>query len=187
MDPEDSYDDEDSPPIFLGIGNIYIVNLLLSKGITPRSEKYRHQRLDWKTHLAMCEATCGFQRRYHMTFETFNKLVSLLRDDLQIHRTNSRSSTKGVSPIDTEIIVAAGLRYLGGETTKSVADIFGMSLDSSRRVIRKFCSAVNNNNSLRINLPKTQDELNRIAAEFSSISSTEGLYSGCIGALDGWL
>ncbi len=83
--------------------------------------------------------------------------------------------------------MAAGLRYLGGETTKSVADIFGMSLDSSRRVIRKFCSAVNNNNSLRINLPKTQDELNRIAAEFSSISSTEGLYSGYIGALDGWL
>jgi hypothetical protein len=51
MDPEDSYDDEDSRPIFLGIGNIYNVNFLLSKGTTPRRAKYRHMRLDWKTTL----------------------------------------------------------------------------------------------------------------------------------------
>jgi hypothetical protein len=72
-----------------------------------------------------------------MTYGSFEKLTSMLSDDLQIDTTKSRSSTMGQQPIIPEVIVAAVLRFLGGEATKSIADIFGMSIDSGRRVDSK--------------------------------------------------
>jgi hypothetical protein len=124
----------------------------------------------------MCEKTGGFQRRYHMTSGSFEKLTSMLSDDLQIDTAKSRSSTMGQQPIIPEVIVAAGLRFLGGEATKSFADIFGMSIDSGRRVVQKNLNAVNKNDELSISLPTTTEEFEKLAAKFTSVSSANGIY-----------
>lgn len=43
------------------------------------------------------------------------------------YKTVKTINQRGNEPITTVIIVALGLRFMGGEITKSLADVFGMS------------------------------------------------------------
>ena len=79
----------------------------------------------------MCLHTNTFSRRYHMSLESFEALVRILKIDISLDATKSMNSTSGNSPITPRMIVAMGLRYVGGEEVKSLADIFGMSIDSA--------------------------------------------------------
>jgi hypothetical protein len=58
-----------------------------------------------------------FVQRYHMTEESFDKLVDLL--DLPVNESKSRNSARGVDPIIKPMVVGIGLRFLGGESHTS--------------------------------------------------------------------
>jgi hypothetical protein len=164
---------------------MYLYSRILKR--QHRRQKYRHARNGaWQEHVAMCEHTGGFERRYHMTKESFDKLVDIL--DLPVNEVKSRNSTRGVEPIHKEIIVASGLRYLGGESYKSIADIFHMSDDSARRVVNRFINAVieSEHEQLALALPK-EDELEDLAVQWSRKSTADGIFHGCVLALDGFL
>ena len=110
-----------------------------------RGEKYRYNRLDMEEHFEMCRRTKCFQRRYHMSEESFFELVGVLESEgLAVDLLQSKRSTGGNEPITTVMIVALGLRFMGGEMVKSLADVFGMSDKSAERVINKFLDAVDN-------------------------------------------
>ena len=157
---------------------------LLHAAAKKRRVKWKHKRINWENHLKKIRHIRGFQSRYHMTEPSFNKLVSILRADLQVNELQSvRSSGTGL--ITPEMIVAAGLRFLGGSLTKDIADIFGMSNTTARNKIYSFLHALDNH--LKLNVPMTKEELAKSAAEWSKISSAFGIYDGCIGAIDGWL
>ena len=47
-----------------------------------RREKFRHRRMDLGEHFEMCDTTGGFQSRYHMSFEAFERLVEILNIDV---------------------------------------------------------------------------------------------------------
>ena len=76
----------------------------------------------------MCEHTHGFQSCYHMSKQAFDRLCDIL--DIQVDEKKSRQSTKGNDPITSVMVVAIGLRFLGGEKPKSLADAFGTSISS---------------------------------------------------------
>lgn len=97
------------------------------------------------------------------------------------------NSTSGNTPIFPELVCAIGLRFLGGEPVKSLEDIFGVDDSSVPRVIDKFFSAVRACEEIAIKLPQNDAEREELARGFSSISGADGLFHGCVGAIDGWL
>ena len=155
-----------------------------------RRPKYKFNRINLKEHFKMCRATDGFQRRFHMSEDSFQKLVDILKDDLSINEAQSRRCTQGNAPITLEMVLAIGLRYMGGEHAKSLADIYGMHIKSAERVIGKFLNAVDKSTHpfLSIdNLPKTEMERRKVALEWSARSGAFHVFHGVLGAIDGWL
>jgi hypothetical protein len=152
-----------------------------------RNHRFRHLRRNnlWEEHLVMSRHTGEFTATYHMTETSFNKLVDLLSPHLQVDEAKSRNCTAGIQPIDKRIIVAAGLRWLGGEPYKSLANIFHFSRSSARRVVARFMDAVIE--TLQICLPTTDIELEAVATGWTQKSSAQGCYHGLVLALDGYL
>ena len=105
---EDEDEEDDSYLIML--------NILYLRLKDKRSIKYKHNRINWNEHVEMLHHTgeLEFQRRYHMTEESFNKLVEMLREDLMIDIVQSMRASGGNPPILPELVVACGLRSLGG-------------------------------------------------------------------------
>jgi hypothetical protein len=64
-----------------------------------------------------------FIAKYHMSETSFNGLIDLLAPHLHVDGIKSRNCTGGNHPIDLRMMVAAGLRWLGGEQHKSLTDI----------------------------------------------------------------
>ena len=89
-------------------------------------------------HFEMCNHTKTFSRRYHMTREAFDALERILKPAITLNFTKSMNSTSGNAPITPQMITAMGVRYMGGEEPKSLADIFGMSIDSADHLINFF-------------------------------------------------
>jgi hypothetical protein len=73
-----------------------------------------------------------------MSLNAFSKLVDLLRKDIEPNKRKSRQSTSGNEPVSAELVVAAGLRYLGGSPYKDLVDIVGVSLSHTKTIVRKF-------------------------------------------------
>jgi hypothetical protein len=119
-----------------------------------------------------------------MSKQAFDKLVEVLH--LQVDQKQSRCSSSGIEPIDANIIVACGLRFLGGETHKTNADAFHISIPSSKRVVRRFIDAVNECEALDIDLP-THDELEELASDTTKKSTCNGCFHGCVLMVDGFL
>ena len=101
-----------------------------------------------------------------MSFEAFNQLVDILH--IHVDELKSRQSTGGNDPIIPRMIVAMGLRYLGGEELKSIADMFGTSIGSANRVTNVFLDAVDRSvhQLLSINrLPTSYSDRVTVASE----------------------
>ena len=102
-----------------------------------------------------------------MTEESFFDLVGILESEgLVVDLLQSKRSTGGNEPITTVMIVALGLRFMGGEMVKSLADVFGMSDKSAERVINKFLDAVDNSTNTLLScslLPKTETDMKVMA------------------------
>ena len=125
-----------------------------------------------------------------MQLEAFNKLVELLQDSIQpdMQQAARSVSSSGVEAISVELIVGMGLRFLGREHIKSLEDIFGVHKNHVRLLIlEKFFPAVDACPLLELHLPRNENELELVAAEFSEKSESNGLFNGCVGAIDGWL
>jgi len=134
-----------------------------------KREKYKHRRLNLPEHFEMCDETDTLSCRYHMTHASFSALVSILGQDISIDPVKSKSSTAGNDPITREMVVGIGLRYMGGEAPKSLADIFGISIPSANQVINVFLEAVDKSDHEHLSidlLPKSDLEKRRMVSEW---------------------
>jgi hypothetical protein len=159
-----------------------LVPFALPPTIQERKPKYSELRRNgmWEELLVKYRHKGDFVSTFHMTESSFHKLVDLLAPHLHVDEMKSGNSTSGTQPIDQTIIVTAGLRWLGGEPYKIVADIFHFSRASARRVVSRFIDAVIE--SLQICLPTKA-----IATGWTQKSSGQGCYHGLVLALDGYL
>ena len=147
-----------------------------------RVEKQRYPRMDWEEHLALKDAVATFPRYYHMTVESFKKLVRILSP--LVKRDEHRQACAG-GRIPPEFVVAMGIRFLGGLAPKDAASEFGVSISAAHAKIKLFIQAVNS--SFTIDVPRSTEELERCAAQWNEKSGAFGVYHGCVGAIDGWL
>ena len=125
-----------------------------------------------------------------MTERSFRHLLKILEDDLKVNIKQSTNSTSGNGAITAEMKLAIGLRYMGGEKLKSLADIFRISMKSADRAIDSFLNAVDSckHQDLDINLlPEKEMDRNRMAVEWNQRSGAYHIFYGMLGAIDGWL
>ena len=162
--------------------------LICSSKKQKRRKKYKHKRLNLDDHIDMCNETDGFERRYHMSYDSFKRLVKIL--NIKVDEQKSRNSTGGEDPISSSMIVAMGLRFMGGEKIKSIADIYHTSLRSAERVLDIFLDAVESSDHPYLStdlLPRTKNDRQRVTEEWAARSDAFGLFDGCLSAIDGWL
>ena len=98
------------------------------------------------------------------------------------------SSTLENEPLFPELVAAASLCFLDGdECPKSIADIYGMLIISTDRIIRLFLKAVINCDSLLLWIPGMKADFEKGACDFTNISWSFGLYLGVVGVINVWL
>jgi hypothetical protein len=166
------YDDDDLEETFLAF----------HKAKVSRRIKWEHQRLDWDEHVKKLHHTQMFSTYYHMSEDTFLILLEIVHDDITVDYIKSRNSTNGNDPIYPELVLTAGLEFMGGCAYKHIAQIYGMLIESAKRVVRKFWNAIILNNALSLVLPHTLEELEVKASAFEEKSKASGLFKGVIGA-----
>ena len=153
--------------------------------------RFKHNRLSWDGHVEMLRRTGdrGFERRYHMKENSFNKLLGILRHRFITNEVQAARAAHGNIPIIPEVVLACGLRYLGGDRYTALMDIFGISLQSAKRCVNKFLDAIMESGSdeLKVKLPTTPEELKQHADDWDELSGAFQLYYGTVGAIDGWL
>ena len=145
-------------------------------------KKQKCPRLDWEEHAALKDAVDTFPTCCHMTVKSFKKLVWILSP---LVKGNKKQQACAGGPVVPELVVAMGLRFLGGLTPKDAASEFGVSISVAHQKIKLFIKAVNS--SFTIDVPRTSEELERCAAEWNEKSAAFGTFHGCVGAIDAWL
>jgi hypothetical protein len=156
--------------------------------------KWQYTRLNWEEHLAELNHTGRFYSFYHMKEASFDNLVDILRPFITINEARSRASTtternpNGNTPIYPELVIAVSLAYMGGDATpKFLGSKYGISWSHCRYLIGKFIDAVIDCPELEFKLPQTEEEYRRLAEEINSVSTSDGIFFGCLGPIDGWL
>lgn len=141
-------------------------------------------RLSWDT---FCSRHChraDFTRHIRMSFESFEKLLSFIRDDLEVDKDMAALRGGAILP---EICLYVTLRFLAGGSYSDIRFFTGITVPSFYRIVWKTISAINNSNSseLQIKFPSTVDECKEAALGFKTIS-TQGCIWNCVAVLDGY-
>jgi hypothetical protein len=70
-----------------------------------------------------------------MSEETFLILLETICDDITANYVKSMNATSGNDPIYPELVLASGLKFMGGCAYKHIAQIYGMLIDYAKRVV----------------------------------------------------
>jgi hypothetical protein len=83
-----------------------LMMLTCAYGRPERRIRYTDDRRHgmWQDHLAKCRHKGNFVRKYHMTEESFNRLVDDLGPYLCVDEVKSRNSTSGIQPVDKRFL-----------------------------------------------------------------------------------
>ena len=160
---------------------------LFSYNYNQRSIKAQYERLNWSEHKSLCLHNKTFSSKYHMQASSFDILLALIRRKITVDYKQSHRSTEGNEPIYPELILACGLRFMGGELSKSLMDIFGISKNSTERVVNMFLDAIDEcpDELVKIELPKAEEYENVRSAWMELV--TEKIFDGVLLCIDGWL
>lgn len=166
----------------------YLLNLLLlhRHNLSQRRPKFVPTRLVWKDYVSQLIHQNEFSVTFRMSLGTFNKLVEILREDLEVNQHQALRSSKRNGPILPELVVAMSLRWLAGGQWPDIKKVYGVSKGHFYRLRTKFMKAVVGSPTLEIWLPDSSDveALQGLARQFEATASSPVL-RGCVGALDG--
>ncbi|KAI2508591.1 nuclease [Fragilaria crotonensis] len=166
----------------------YLLYLLLIRRqhLCQRQPKFAPPRLVWTDYVSQLVQQNEFSVTFRMSLVAFNKLVDILRDDLEVHLHQALRSSKKNGPIQPELVVAMSLRWLAGGQWQDIKKVYGVSKGHFYYLRSKFMNAVVGCPTLEIRLPDSSDieGLQRLALQFEATASSPVLI-GCVGALDG--
>ena len=142
-----------------------------------------------------------FCRAYRMTYDSFLKLSSLLKDGIEEARkrnknaggttpciTDGRKNNKAPVPngrIDTTIRLACAIRYFAGGSPYDIQCTAGVSNSEVLDSVWYVVEAINQLDDFNIHYPADELSQRRIADEFCSKSDVK--MPSCAGAIDGIL
>ena len=141
------------------------------------------QRLYWESFCQHHNAKGTFKRRLRMSHSSFNKLLSLIRDRLEVNTTRAKARGGAIIP---ELCLYCTLRFLAGGSYLDICDVAGISKSSFYRIVWKTMKAINKTPALRIRFPQKSFEFNQAISDFASISQGKAIIN-CVGVIDGYL
>lgn len=180
MDDNDDY-------IILAIQYFMSVAVAVSTFLVAMTRANRNpslfdQRLKWNNFRTKHGARADFKRQLRMTPASFDRLLSYIRDDLEVN--HSMADLRG-GAIIPELCLYCTIRYLAGGSYSDISFHIGISRPSFYRILWKTIKAINNCIELQIFFPKTLDECLTAAEGFKGISD-QGCIDNCVCAVDGY-
>jgi DDE superfamily endonuclease len=160
--------------------------LLIRRHHLQRASKFAAPRLVWTEYVAQLIHQNEFAVTFRMSLLSFNKLVEILRESLEVHECQARRSSKTNGPILPELVVAMSLRWLAGGQWQDIKKVYGVSKCHFYYLRSKFMNAIIGCSALDIWLPDSSDNdaLQALALQFERKASVP-VFRGCVGALDG--
>ncbi|KUF83284.1 Far upstream element-binding protein 3 [Phytophthora nicotianae] len=152
---------------------------------TP-SDCVPRRRLNWGLHRQTLLLEGQFEQCYRMSAASFDRLLSfvrpgLLRDEIQSER---RTGTDSITP---ENMLQMTISWLAGGSFHTTRCLAGVSPSGFYDVITAVMDALCECEELRIHSPtESTSRIEELASGFTKISK-DGIMTGCVGCLDGWL
>lgn len=142
------------------------------------------QRLVWGTFCSRHSGRADFTRHIRMSHDSFNKLLSVLQQDLTVDREMAKLRGGAILP---EVCLYVCLRYLAGGSYSDIKYFTGISSASFYRVLWKTIRAINQSKSemLAVTFPSTTAAACNAAMGFQSVSQG-GCIWNCVAAVDGY-
>ena len=156
---------------------------IASIALSCRANRQIVVRMNWLRHVESLLHENLFHVKYRMSLESFNRLLQMLRPELQL--TEKYAVMSGMHPITCEVMMHCTIRYLAGGSFHDIRATVSISKPLFYRLVWHTIHCINRCEVLDINLPKPE-ELNYVRGGFQRISK-DGVMNSCIGALDGYL
>ena len=147
-------------------------------------------RKDWDSHVAELRAG-EFQRRYRMSIEKFNFLLtqcaaeSSFFRELDAKKSMLARNAYGRDPIDPRHKLAAAIRFWCGGSYLDIRLVHGMCVETLYVCVWTAVDAINSSRKLQMYFPWDDEEgLQELEQGFSKISG--GKVRGCVFSVDGF-
>ena len=130
-DLEGFNDNDDGVKTLYLIMSLLLYGVLLSSHLFPphRDPSVFEQRLMWADYVSWhSKRNHTFTHRLRMELVSFNKLLELIREDLEVNQ--SMADLRG-GPIIPELCLFCTIRWLAGGSYVDITDITGISVSSS--------------------------------------------------------
>jgi hypothetical protein len=144
--------------------------------IQSRDPSVFDQRLNWEEYVRKHGNRQFFRRHLRMTVPSFNKLLSYIREDLEVDQ--EMASLRG-GVIIPEICLYCTLRWLAGGSYLDIYHHTGISRPSFYRILWKTIKAIVRCTNLEIKFPKTTEQCEAEAKKFKLISTGEAI-ANCV-------
>lgn len=166
---------------------LIIGTILPTLSLNPDERNYfYHTRIDWDNYMNQYNDDYTFNKTYRMNKETFNKLVQMLTPYID-YSSQFAKRANGLGDYAVEIIVHCLVRWLAGGSYLDIKLITGISIPEFYHLIHKGMDAILLCKELdNINFPTNNEEIENMAENFAELSS-HSLFTGCVGAIDGYL
>lgn len=151
--------------------------------IIDRNPSLFEQRMLWNRIIERHSGRFPFKRHLRMEVESFDKLLSYIRADLEVDQRMAALRGGAILP---EICLYITLRWLAGGSYSDIYMFAGISSASFYRVLWKTINAINKCEHLLIKFPQSMSECQQAAAGFESIS-TSRVITNCVSVVDGFL
>ena len=160
---------------------------LLSTEVARKTVRYDEgwPRMDWEAEKV--RGFSDFSSDYRMDVDSFDRLLDLIRDKIQIDAKRSSRQTHK-SPIRPEHVLSMTICYLAGGRVIHLKKLHGLKKAMCYRYINHCMEALEellSTEALAIKFPSTKEDFYD-AAKIFQYYSTDGVINGCVGALDGW-
>jgi hypothetical protein len=159
-----------------------LVLLLERKSVVSRLPSIVHQRLQWEGIRIRFGDRSDFKRHLRMSYESYSKLLELLRPHLNVD--NKMALLRG-GAIIPEVRLYITLRYCAGGSYSDLAMFAGISFASFFRCMWMTIKAINSTGALDMYFPQSIDEASKAARGFESISRHQAI-SNCVAVVDGY-
>jgi hypothetical protein len=146
-----------------------------------RKKRKNYTRNNWDAILFDNKDDPWFLRHIRMSIDSFQRLVLLIKDDLQI---NTYMASKRNGEISPSLCLFMTLRYLAGGKVQDIAARLGVSRSSFYRCVKKTLVALTKCSALQIKFPQTLNECEARAEGFTRVSRSEAIVN-CVSVVDG--
>lgn len=162
---------------------VILFGIIANANNQRRSPSNFEQRLMWDRIVETHGSRATFHRHMRMRRESFGKLLSYIRDDLEVSHLQASRRGGAILP---QLRLYCTIRWLAGGSYSDIYMYVGISKSSFFRIIWQTIDAIVNCPEMKMKFPQSAEECVRAAAEFATISRG-GAITNCVGVCDGYL